>query len=76
MRAFRLCRGQLERLKPRKKISKIGLSGMEDTPGCQLLAEEEIAAVILLSTLLILLKFSFICDLKYIFLGLPFHLLI
>jgi hypothetical protein len=30
-RTFRLCCGQLERLKPRKKISKIGLSWLKET---------------------------------------------
>jgi hypothetical protein len=30
-RTFRLCWGQLERLKPRKKISKIGFSWMKET---------------------------------------------
>jgi hypothetical protein len=40
-RTFRLCCGQLERLKPRKEISKIAFSWMKE-----LLTEEEIAAVV------------------------------
>jgi hypothetical protein len=40
---FELCCGQLERLKPLKKICKICSSWMKD-PGFQLLTEEEIAA--------------------------------
>jgi hypothetical protein len=47
-RAFRLCRGQLERLKPCKKISQNLLELNEEDPGFWLLAEEEIAAVIFL----------------------------
>jgi hypothetical protein len=38
--------GGLERLKPRKKISKIGLSWMKENMGINFLTEEAIAAVV------------------------------
>jgi hypothetical protein len=43
-RTFRLCSGQLERLKPRRKYIQDWLELEEGDPGVQLLAEEEIAA--------------------------------
>jgi hypothetical protein len=45
-RTFRLCWGQLERLKPHKKILQDWLKLNEGDPGFQLLTEEEIVTVV------------------------------
>jgi hypothetical protein len=69
MQTFRLCRGQPERLKPRKKIIQDWLEADEGDPGFQLLTEEEIDAVKFFiyfhqHYLYVLLNFSFTCFLS------------
>jgi hypothetical protein len=61
-----LCWGQLERLKPRKKISKTDLSWMKDTLDFSFWQRKKLLRWYFLFLFIMLLNFPFICFLRFL----------